>query len=133
MAGVSLARMSMIYSGPPPVGTPVPNAVRKAAAGAAIHPVWQNELGGLTFRLGGGAGGWLGKWMPAGAGGVGGAGGGAGQGSELGAEAVRLRWASAYVTVPSVLEEGADDAGSWLVTAGIPGEYAVADRWKRDP
>jgi kanamycin kinase len=31
------------------------------------------------------------------------------------------------------LEEGTDELGSWLITAGIAGEYAVADRWKQDP
>jgi aminoglycoside phosphotransferase len=111
----------MIYSGVPLPGTPVPAAVLKAAAGSEIYPVWVNELGGLTYRLGDGRKRRFVKWMPA------------GHDAELQAEAERLRWASRYVTVPPVLDEGFDDTGSWLVTSGIPGEFAVADRWKEDP
>src|SRR5258706_98975 len=111
----------MIYSGPPPVGTVVPDVVRELAAGDPVHPVWLNQEGGVTFRLGDGAGRRFLKWAPP------------GKDAGLAAEAARLRWASPYVTVPPVLAEGADATGSWLVTQGIPGEFAVADRWKRDP
>jgi kanamycin kinase len=114
----------MIYSGPPPAGTAIPAAVHEAAAGATIHPVWLNELGGLTFRLGDGPSRRFAKWMPAGL---------ADASTDLAAEAERLRWAVRYVTVPPVLDAGSSEAGSWLVTAGIPGESAVADRWKEDP
>ena len=120
----------MILSGEPPADIAVPAAVRRAAAGAAIHQVWQNEVGGLTFRLGEGPDLRFVKWQPAGAmadrrlpDGV----------VDLAAEAERLRWAARYLTVPPVLEAGSDGTGSWLVTAGIAGENAVADRWKQDP
>ncbi|MFJ9610094.1 phosphotransferase [Kitasatospora sp. NPDC101176] len=29
--------------------------------------------------------------------------------------------------------EGADEAGSWIITHGLPGHAAVDDRWKHDP
>jgi aminoglycoside phosphotransferase len=120
----------MIFSGQPPAGVAVPAAVRRAAAGAAIHPVWQNEVGGLTFRLGSGPDRRFVKWQPAGApthrrlpdSTV-----------DLAAEAERLRWAAPNLAVPPVLETGSDEAGTWLITAGIAGENAVTDRWKQDP
>jgi aminoglycoside phosphotransferase len=115
----------VIYSGPPPAGTVVPEAVLRAAAGDGIHPVWLNELGGLTYRLGDGPARRFVKWMPAG--------GDSATGGDLAAEAERLSWAARYVTVPPVLDSGSDEGGSWLVTAGIPGEYAVSERWKQDP
>jgi aminoglycoside phosphotransferase len=46
---------------------------------------------------------------------------------------VRLRWAAAFIVVPSVVNEGSDETGSWIVTAGLPGRMAVDDFWKRDP
>ncbi|WP_369794772.1 phosphotransferase [Cellulomonas sp. HZM] len=48
-------------------------------------------------------------------------------------EAERLRWAGAWVPVPSVLELGADDEGSWLVTSTVPGRSAVDPRWLAEP
>nr|WP_256986503.1 MULTISPECIES: phosphotransferase [unclassified Rhodococcus (in: high G+C Gram-positive bacteria)] len=35
--------------------------------------------------------------------------------------------------MPQVLAVGSDDSGSWLVTAALPWENAVADRWMADP
>jgi kanamycin kinase len=99
----------------------IPEAVRDAAAGRAIHPVWTNEIGGLTFQLGDGDGRRFLKWTPT------------GSGVDLTAEAVRLTWAAAYTPVPRVLDQGGDDEGTWLITAGLPGSSAVADRWTRDP
>ncbi len=61
------------------------------------------------------------KWAPAGA------------DLDLAAEAERLRWAQRYARVPTVLDFGEDATGSWLVTAALPGETAIADRWKADP
>ena len=120
----------MILSGQPSADIEVPSAVRRAAAGAALHPVWQNEVGGLTFRLGDGPDRRFVKWHPAGTAthrrlpeGV----------VDLAAEAERLRWAAPYATVPPVLETGSDEAGTWLITAGIAGENAVTDRWTQDP
>ena len=31
------------------------------------------------------------------------------------------------------LDAGADESGSWLVTAPLPGESAISERWKRQP
>ncbi|MER8000058.1 aminoglycoside 3'-phosphotransferase [Streptomyces sp. NPDC095613] len=121
----------MPYSGPPASPVHVPARIAALAEGRDPHPVWQNELGGLTFRIGdsGDSGGRDGdgesllfaKWAPA------------GSGLDLAAEAVRLEWAGRFTPVPRVREYGADDAGAWLVTHGLPGESAVAPRWKADP
>jgi aminoglycoside phosphotransferase len=56
-----------------------------------------------------------------------------GSGLDLESEAARMRWAHSYVPVPRVLDSGADAQGSWLLTAALPGEMAVTDRWKADP
>ncbi|MEV5414496.1 aminoglycoside 3'-phosphotransferase [Thermopolyspora sp. NPDC052614] len=86
-----------------------------------VSAVWENEVGGLTFRLGDGPDRRFVKWTPV------------SSGIDLRAEADRLRWAGAFTRVPRVLDLGADEDGGWLVTAGLPGDNAVADRWKRDP
>ncbi|WP_312033772.1 aminoglycoside 3'-phosphotransferase [Actinoplanes sp. TBRC 11911] len=99
----------------------VPPAVIEVAAGRPAQAVWQNELGGLTFQIGAGAGRQFVKWTPD------------SSGIDLSAEVARLRWAGAFLVVPRVLDEGADEAGSWIVTAGLPGRSAVDDHWKRDP
>jgi aminoglycoside phosphotransferase len=110
-----------VIAGPSEVDITVPTAVLRAAAGGPVSLVWENELGGLTFSLGAGSDRRFAKWTPA------------GSGIDLSAEAARLRWAAAFTCVPRVLNLGADEVGSWLVTAGLPGDNAIADRWKRDP
>jgi kanamycin kinase len=110
-----------VIAGPPETDAVVPVPVLRAAAGGAVSAVWENELGGLTFRLGDGPGRRFAKWAPV------------GSGIDLRAEAVRLGWAAAFTRVPRVLDVGADETGAWLVTAGLPGDNAIADRWKRDP
>ncbi|MFE2147536.1 aminoglycoside 3'-phosphotransferase [Streptomyces sp. NPDC059456] len=102
-----------------PVGAP--RAVTELAAGQPVRAVWQNDLGGLTFQVGLGATRRFVKWTPA------------GSGIDLAAEVARLRWAARFAVVPRVLGEGADEAGSWIVTHGLPGRMAVDDHWKRDP
>jgi kanamycin kinase len=99
----------------------VPPAVIEVAAGRPAQAVWKNELGGLTFQLGAGAERQFVKWTPV------------SSGIDLSAEVSRLRWAGAFIAVPRVLDEGADETGSWIVTAGLPGRSAVDDHWKRDP
>jgi kanamycin kinase len=94
----------------------MPEAVRVVANGRPLREVWRNELGGLTFQIGTGTGRRFVKWSPAGA-------------PDLGREAARLRWAGRYIAVPRVLDAGAD----WLLTAGLPGESAVSERWTADP
>ncbi len=97
----------------------VPAAVTALAAGAPVVPVWRNELGGLTFRLGTDR---YVKWVAAGT-----------PGLDLAAEAARLAWAAPFTAVPRVLDRGADDDGSWLVTAAIDARSAVDPYWLARP
>lgn len=96
----------------------VPAQVRKLAAGAALIPVWRNELGGVTFRTDDGR--YI-KYGPRNA------------ETTMADEADRLRWAAAYTPVPRVLDHGADAAHEWLVTAALPGRSAVDPRWVAAP
>jgi kanamycin kinase len=102
-------------------GVPVPAAVAAAAGGQEVTLVWANEAGGLTFTAGEGAGRCFIKWAPS------------GSGLDLPAEARRLAWARQFHPVPQPVARGQDAAGSWLVTAALPGENAVSPRWKADP
>jgi aminoglycoside phosphotransferase len=102
-----------------PVTTPA--AIEAIASGRSLRPVWMNELGGLTFEVGTGSERCFVKWAPA------------GSGLDLAAEAARIEWAVAFTPVPRLLDKGADEAGTWIVTSGLPGENAVDDRWKADP
>jgi len=108
-----------------PAGRPrtsvIPEQVAKLAGKAPVRPVWENELGGLTFAVGEGVGRSFVKWAPV------------TSGIDLDAEAARLRWARRFTPVPGVLGQGADDAGGWMATSPIVGDSAVATRWKRDP
>jgi kanamycin kinase len=98
-----------------------PPAVLEVAAGRPLHVVWANEVGGLTFQVGAGIARQFVKWTPP------------SSGIDLTAEAARLDWAGAFTPVPRVLDQGVDETGSWLVTAGLPGHSAVFDPWKQDP
>jgi kanamycin kinase len=99
----------------------VPPAVASLAGGRPCQLVWENETGGLTFEIGSGWDRSFVKWAPA------------GSAAFLRAEAARLSWAEHYTPVPRVLGWGRDGSGSWLVTAAMPGDNAVADRWTADP
>jgi aminoglycoside phosphotransferase len=90
-------------------------------AGRQIRLVWQNELGGLTFEVGAGADRSFVKWTPT------------GSGIDLGDEVARLAWAGLFTPVPRLIGRGEDAAGSWIITSALPGENAVADRWKAQP
>ena len=107
--------------GTPTLGTPAPRQVRALAGGASIRPVWENELGGLTFELMKGTDRRFVKWTPA------------SSGIDLDEERVRLDWAARYVAVPVTLDHGGDADSSWLVTAALPGQSAVAPRWLAEP
>lgn len=109
------------YSGPPTGEVVVPAAVEALAAGRPLRAVWVNELGGVTFEVGRGAGRCFVKWAPA------------GSGLDLAAEAARLAWAVPFTPVPRVIDQGSGDGGSWLVTAALPGESAVSGRWTAEP
>jgi kanamycin kinase len=93
----------------------VPDRVRGLADGGEVRPVWVNEAGGITFELNAGARRRFVKWAPA------------GSGINLSAESARLSWAGRFARVPALLEQGADDAGSWIVTSALP--LGEADRW----
>ena len=110
-----------VVAGPPPAEVTVPAAVAALAGGRRLRAVWESEVGGLTFEVGTGADRVFVKWAPT------------ASGIDLAAEAARLAWAVAFTPVPRVLDQGADDAGSWILTSPLPGESAVADRWKADP
>ena len=103
---------------------PVPGVVADIAAGRPVAAVWVNELGGVTFRVDGGAE-YVKVSPPQWA-------------HHLVAEAHRLRWAATYVTVPDVLNVGdgppqAGGAPRLLHTAGLPGRSAVDPRWVARP
>jgi kanamycin kinase len=99
----------------------VPTAVASAAGSRTLRLVWANEAEGLTFAADEDAGRRFIKWAPA------------GSGLDLAAEAEQMAWAAQYHPVPEPLACGHDDAGSWLVTAALPGDRASRVRWKADP
>lgn len=101
-------------------GTVVPAAVQRLAGADLIRPVWDNEVGGRTFQLGGGTDRRFIKWTPP------------SSGIDLSREAARLSWAVEFAVVPTVLDSGDDDSGSWLLTAGLAGESAVSPRWRAE-
>jgi kanamycin kinase len=95
----------------------IPDAVMRIAAGRRVRAVWVNELGGVTFRVGGDDRGT--EFVKV-----------AGPGTAgFAGEARRLRWAARYVTVPQILGVG----GAWLHTRGLPGRSAVHPRWLAAP
>jgi kanamycin kinase len=110
-----------MIAGRPDDEVPVPRAVAALAAGRTLAPVWENELGGLTFEMGDGPARRFVKWAPA------------GSALDLAAESARLAWAVAYTPVPRVVDAGTDDQGSWIVTLPVPGENAVTERWRSEP
>jgi kanamycin kinase len=97
----------------PSAPVPIPAVVARIAAGRAAVPVWVNEVGGVTFRVGD-------EFVKTST---------AAWAAHLAGEAEKLRWAGAFVRVPRVL--GAGDG--WLHTAGLPGRSAVDPRWVAEP
>lgn len=96
----------------------VPAAVVALAAGRPTRLVWENEVGGCTFEVGGAC---FVRWTPH------------DSGIDLSAEVARLGWAAAFTPVPRVLASGADGHGSWIVTASLTGGNAISHRWLADP
>ncbi|MCV7283603.1 phosphotransferase [Mycolicibacterium flavescens] len=90
---------------------PTPAVVIRIAAGRPVRAVWVNELGGVTFEVGGT------EFVKV------------GDAHLLAAEEPRLRWARRYTLVPEVLAAGP----GWLHTARLPGYSAVDPRWADDP
>jgi len=93
---------------------PIPDIVLELAGDCPPQLVWRNELGGLTFRIGDR----YVKWNPR------------KTGIDLDRERVRLEWMSARHPAPRVLAHGSDEAAQWLMTAALPGEIAVGDKWR---
>ena len=93
---------------------PIPDVVLEVAAGRPADLAWRNELGGLTFRIGD----TFVKWNPP------------QTGVDLGRERRRLEWLSGRHPAPRVIDFGADSDAQWLVTAAVPGESAVGERWR---
>jgi kanamycin kinase len=110
--------VSAIPTGP----VAVPAVVERLARGRSITPAWRNELGGLTFRLSEGGDAQYVKWIATGTPEI-----------DFPAEAERLRWASRWTVVPTVIDHGVDVDGAWLLTAAVPGRSAVEPRWVARP
>lgn len=102
----------------PAPGVSVPARVTRLARGADLAPVWENNIGGLTFRTDDGR--YI-KWGPL------------DLEASMRDEAERMRWAASWIRVPDVVEQGQDDTYEWLVTSAIPGDSAVAPRWIAEP
>lgn len=116
----------------PPENLPVPPRVLQAARGEAVHGVWLNALGGVTYRLGEGPAQRFAKWSPYTAS-ANGAGRSAADELDLRLEAERLRWAADYLAVPRVLSLEEFDDGQLMVTAALPGLNLVSDVGKAEP
>ncbi len=95
-------------------GQEVPPIARTLAGDGEPELVWRNELGGLTFRIGGR---FL-KWNPR------------STGVDLERERVRLEWISARHPAPRVLDHGIQGDAQWLLTEALPGGHAVGDEWR---
>jgi kanamycin kinase len=92
----------------------VPPIVREYAGESAAELVWRNDLGGLTFRFDDR----FMKWNPR------------STGIDLERERIRLKWISERHPAPRVLAAGDDDQAQWMVTAALPGEFAIGDTWR---
>jgi kanamycin kinase len=111
----------IMLSGPPQEPVDIPDALMRFLDVEPYEFVWQNEIGGLTLRLGEGSSAVYVKWMPP------------TNGADLSGEVPRLTWAAAHTRVPEVVEYGSDEGGSWMVTRGIDAQNAVTPRWRGDP
>lgn len=102
----------------------VPPVVERLAAGREVRPVWQNQLGGLTFELAPVSPRderCFVKWASN------------GTNIDLVLEAAKLEWAARWTTVPEPLDAGSDGDGSWLLTRALEGDSAVSTRWIGSP
>lgn len=110
----------MSFPPAPSSPSPVHAVVRAFAAGRLMRAVWVNEVGGVTFRVGAGSPGT--EFIKVADADV----------ADFAGEAMRLRWAARYVTVPQVLGWGLDGSRAWLrtggATRGIGGTPSMAGR-----
>lgn len=97
----------------------VPEWVRALARGQSVEPVWRNEDGGLTYRIGGGRE-YLKAQRP-------------GLDWDPDAEAARLAWVDRFVPAPAVLASGRHGDLHWVHTVGVPGRSAVDRPWRDRP
>lgn len=75
-----------VLAGLPRAGVKLPPSVEAVVAGRSVTPVWENELGGLTFEVGAaGSERYFLKWAPA------------GSGIDLAREAARMSWAIRFI------------------------------------
>jgi kanamycin kinase len=112
---------ALVGISPTPVEVPpvVHALAGRLRSGATVVPIWRNEYGGITVRLeepqeAPGASSYL-KWVAPGA-----------ACPDPLAEADRLVWADSFTAVPRALEAGRDRYGSWLLTAAVEVDGAVA-------
>lgn len=114
-----------VLAGPPATPAAPPRVVVALAARDQVRAVWRNEVGGLTFEAGMGAGRRFIKWAPEDC------------GLDLRVEAERMTWLEPFDQVPRVIdvgvERGGPEPGSWLVTAPLPGESAVSADHRTHP
>ena len=105
-----------MLAGPPSSEIEAPAAVKALAAGRPTRAVWQNEMGGLTFEITGPEHVFV-KWAAT------------ASGVDLDAEAIRLSWAQRFTPVPRVLEQGRDEAGTWMfrIVSTLLGRVRVVD------
>lgn len=96
------------------VGRGGASVAASADRGRRARPVWENELGGLTFEVGRGQQRCYLKWAPT------------ESGIDLAAEAARLRWAATLTPVPPLLARGSGTAGTWILTAKSDPARAVS-------
>lgn len=96
---------------------PVPAVVSDIAGRRPVTAVWVNELGGVTFAVGGDPPAEFVKTYPEEVADL------------LDDEAVRLRWARRHVAVPSIVASGP----GWLHTVALPGRSAVDGEWVGRP
>lgn len=111
----------VLHSGVPGADVDVPAAVLEFAGGDRLTPIWQNEAGGLTYRIARSSGDVFIKWDPA------------GSSESLVDERARLGWLEGQFPVPRVVGFGADEHGEWLETAALDGVSAVAEPWRSQP
>lgn len=100
----------------------VPDEVLDLVRGRPTRAVWENRLGGVTYRISDPAGDEYVKWAPS------------HPEIDLGLEAAKLAWAAEWATVPEVLSVGHTVTGTaWLHTRALAGDSAVAPRWVAEP
>jgi kanamycin kinase len=99
----------------------VPVVVAKIAADSPIRLVWENGLGGRTYRVDRADCTAYVKWAPD------------PPEVDLELETLKLAWTGRYIRVPEVLSHGRDSESSGWLHRGNPGMSAIAPQWKAEP